>query len=544
MSDHTDISTLKSLCQDVNTPRSLAVYIMLKYKAHAEYLKLEIDASHYEESAAFRSDYLVTKYLSKWKGFKTGDDLNAKTIAGWFASEQSCALTNKRFRNCVPANQAVTAIMSIATQKITHILGRLPRISALIDHCGWSKGGTVDLRRGTDFTTKMTSKLTVTSSAVKYMATAIGTDPIWCESIGIDSQGPCTLLSSNFTITNFNKHMMVPKNAKVHRNISIEPTANIYLQKGIGKIIRGKLARVGIDLDDQTLNQRLARGALQWGLCTIDLTSASDMIAKLLVRDLLPIDWYLLLDDLRSKSTQVAGKNVVLEKFSSQGNGFTFELESLIFFAITSATNEYLGLSNFFTNVFGDDIITNNAAYPLIVEVLEYCGFVVNTQKSFSSGLFYESCGKHYFNDEEVTPVYQKEISDKREEIIRTHNRLVRYVDKYSISDDVFKDARRIQTTKFNKFKDEDVPRIPRSNVSDDGFLTFPAYLLHYCVNHGWHCNVYRFSTRLKQSKEIAFFSRKLHHPNETSSSDQKGQAKTSSSVNGFYSYKRAWINL
>jgi hypothetical protein len=70
----------------------------------------------------------------------------------------------------------------------------------------------------------------------------------------------------------------VPKTAEIDRVACKEPEINMFLQREVGSFIRRRLLKVGVNLNDQTVNQRLARDALHEGLATIDLSAASDSI--------------------------------------------------------------------------------------------------------------------------------------------------------------------------------------------------------------------------------------------------------------------------
>lgn len=208
----------------------------------------------------------------------------------------------------------------------------------------------------------------------------------------------------------------VPKNAMIDRVACKEPDLNMFAQKAYGNFIRKRLKRVGIDLNDQRPNQRYAcEGALTGSFATIDLSSASDTVTTRLVARLLPPSWFVDLDALRCEFTCIDGVWHENQMFSSMGNGFTFELETLIFWAIASAVKFHFGVSGR-TVVYGDDIIVPSSVAQILVTFLSYCGFKVNTKKSFWEGRFRESCGKHYYGSVEVTPFYiRKKLSDVRD---------------------------------------------------------------------------------------------------------------------------------
>nr|UJQ85880.1 MAG: hypothetical protein 3 [Leviviridae sp.] len=206
----------------------------------------------------------------------------------------------------------------------------------------------------------------------------------------------------------------VPKTLKTDRSIAVEPSLNTMFQAGFGSHLADRLKRVGVDIRDQTRNQRLAReGSLTGALATLDLSSASDTVARELVFHLLPIDWAIALDFFRTSEVEYKNGDQVrvfrLQKFSSMGNGFTFPLETLIFWALTAASTQVVGCRADDVSVYGDDIICPVEAYPLLCRVLHAAGFIPNEKKSFASGPFRESCGKDYISGIDIRPVHVKD---------------------------------------------------------------------------------------------------------------------------------------
>lgn len=129
-----------------------------------------------------------------------------------------------------------------------------------------------------------------------------------------------------------------------------------------------------------------------------------------LVEELLPSDWVDALKRCRSPVGVLPDGTVIrYQKVSSMGNGFTFELESLIFWALGSAVNSLLRPLVRPCWVYGDDIIISTSTAHSLIFVLNYCGFSCNMKKTFDKGVFRESCGKHYFSGVDVTPFYIRE---------------------------------------------------------------------------------------------------------------------------------------
>jgi hypothetical protein len=205
----------------------------------------------------------------------------------------------------------------------------------------------------------------------------------------------------------YNKIVFVPKTAKVHRTIAVEPLLNGYVQKGIDLLMRKRLKRVGIDLADQTRNQELARqGSLETDdpYVTIDLSAASDSCATELCRFMLPLEWYDFLNATRSHRYKLNGKILHYQKFTSMGNGFCFPLETLIFASLCNVAYQEVGLAPDYS-VYGDDIIVRKSVADRVLFLLRVCGFKANRDKTFLTGPFRESCGADWFSGEDVRPL-------------------------------------------------------------------------------------------------------------------------------------------
>lgn len=392
-------------------------------------INCEINACDYKDASSFRDDYLCSSLMSKFPDWDIGIDRTAVALDKFHSSERKCAETNYRLRqpvvNGLIARITPESIIWMARDKIQRLLGSFSWDLAE-RHFGFGRGATTSLRhvRG-DAYYKYREKPCATSDCAVLAYTAISRVPSWYSWMvsltGIPSEDFEVLPLSEkiavcIEIVEGNRICTVPKNAKCDRTIAIEPTMNSYIQKGIGGCIRSKLRRVGVDLNDQRKNQRLAKLGSESGLlATVDLSSASDSVSTELVSMLLPPDWVAAINLCRSPVGVLPdGSKCYYQKVSSMGCGFTFELESLIFWALSSSVMNHLKLDrvDYSTGVdrlpcvFGDDIIVPASAVPTLKFILEYVGFSFNREKTFSDGPFRESCGKHYFRGVDVTPIY------------------------------------------------------------------------------------------------------------------------------------------
>lgn len=325
-----------------------------------------------------------------------------KTLAKWLEAEDQCRVTNDRFR--FPASghspELQTLIFKVS-RKIAGILGACPKLQDL--DLGFGPGASVGVSRLTSVRRKLSAVPTLSANAVVYLSTLQDEHPFW----GLEK----------YQITR-GKLTFVQKSSSIDRPIVVEPIINTYVQKGIGTYIRSQLRRAGVDLNSQETNRDFARfGSLTDLVSTIDLSSASDTISKEVVAELLPYEWLSLLSSFRTPEVDYKGQTYRLHKFSSMGNGYTFELESLIFFAICSVVCE----GSKFVNVYGDDLIVPSRFYEPVVRALEAFGFSVNLKKSYATGPFRESCGKDFLKGVDVRPCYVKDRFSFKE-LFRYHN--------------------------------------------------------------------------------------------------------------------------
>lgn len=490
-------SVFRSICMAVDSPVSLGAWLRFKHGSHKELAEMKILPQNYCSGDSFNGDYGVVSFLSKWKGLKTGINKRAVAVSKFRDSEIVCARTNSKLvRERKSASTAdLSSIFFASQRKISNLLGPVDW-SKLSEGFGWGPGATFEFTRSESQLDRKVFELpiTVTRSALNLLKSTIENDLHWSYVIlGVFPSGLYSLLPSCFCIVEGCRITTVDKNAKTDRVIAVEPRGNLFLQKGIGSYFRSRLRAVGVDLDNQEINQEAAQAALSENLATLDLKAASDTICREIVYDLLPLEWSFLLERLRSPRAKLGGEWIKLEKFSSMGNGFTFELESLIFWSLCkSAIEFYQGEGKLC--VYGDDLIVPQQCANEVIKVLEFAGFEVNTEKSYTSGLFFESCGKHFFDGRDVTPAYQKELVDSEQEVIRLCNRISRLAFRWG---DAKKHDLRLRNAWLagRRFIAHQRFQIPFGDEGDDALLcVYDDFdFRHRRINssHGILCDVY-----------------------------------------------------
>lgn len=388
------------------------------------------------------ADKQVAAFLSKLEGFDVGIDTKEVASDTFDECENACRTTNIRLARYVnwieqgfyggDSDLLVYDQIQRIRKRIADTLGCVPDLTPR-----FSNGSTFH-DRGESITLphKMSGYICVTPKFEEFGLLEILRQTAWWSS------------AAGVVVEPGNRFSTVTKNFKTDRGICIEPSGNLSLQLAVGREIRRALYRVGIEIDGkhrrnaQWLHQQLARyGSIQGDLATIDLKNASDMIAEYVVRLLLPKQWFDLLNALRSPETLVKGSWRRLSKFSSMGNGFTFELETLLFYAIAVEAAGW-------AKAYGDDLIVPTTKGAAVLESLRFFGFEPNVEKSYLSGPFRESCGGDFWSGRDTRPVYLKKIPDGPLEWIDLHNSIISMEAKSRVNHTLLADSLEIEKAK------------------------------------------------------------------------------------------------
>lgn len=357
----------------------------------------------------------------------------------FLASEHRCKWINRRFRarRARSRSRPYQEFLWYASEWIRKVLGDEPDLKRIYDLCDFSSGASIGVHGNA---TNLGRKLSAISWSCTPSALTHAIDAIWSndqmkllilggEMACYDKSVFTASLCVKVDLVSYNKISFVPKTAKTFRTIAVEPLLNGFVEKGVDQYMRECLARNGLDLSYQEPNQFMALQGSRGGFnpyATIDLSSASDSVSTELVRELLPPAWFDFLNQIRSPSYMLDQcKPVSYEKFVSMGNGFCFPLETLIFAAL--ARSVHMVYSNpVDLRVYGDDIIVRQSMAAVVIEILDYCGFKTNTDKTFIFGPFRESCGADWYEGQDVRPVYwDSDLTDIRE-VFALHNSMNR----------------------------------------------------------------------------------------------------------------------
>lgn len=427
----------------IGTPTSKALLRALERQEWDTIARCKVDPRAYTSDQEYFLDATAASLLRKCKDLPTTIDRRAAALANWKSGEDDCFRTNERLapyfegRTHPLWNEDVARHIDGIRAKIRAVLGRAPRMEDLDPRHG--PGATFsDKSTRSTLADKMENRASLTNGAYWFLLDWVGT--AWGREALSRNVCPSFVRGNRFAVA--------PKDATKDRPIAAEPSVNIFYQLALGQKVRRLLKSVGIDLErGQDLHRRLACEASITGLlATLDLKNASDTVAYALVRLLLPPDWFVLFDELRSPFTRMNHRDaallhgrggskrdvwVKLEKFSSMGNGFTFELETLIFWAISdyACSQDVSDGTMGKTQVYGDDIICDTRGVRAVIAALRFFGFSINEEKSFWSGPFRESCGGDFWSGRPVRPYFLENSLDEPHQLIAAANQ-IRKLDK------------------------------------------------------------------------------------------------------------------
>lgn len=393
----------------------------------------------------FCSDHQMASLLRKYPFKGSEEATRFEAVKAFSETEKRNSSTNRRWRDEEPSG-----FFQTLSDRLEELLGPCPTLDEVIDKGAWGPGTTVDFPYGSDLTCvelKTASPISCFERNLPLIPRVLRRVPLWDRQLAAMFSP-----QEGVNIVGASKMATVPKDSTKDRVIFVEPLLEGFLQHGVAVHLRAALQRESRDLSFAwTTNQKLALAGSATGLwCTVDLKAASDSICicplKSLMSGFNSTRWFSLMDTLRSKvgtvlcpspsdtnPTALTEELHRFELFSSMGNGYTFELESILFYALLTSIvpgiwvrdKGKLVLRWPHISVFGDDLVFPVAYAPQVVSSLEWLGFQINTDKSFFGGPFRESCGKDYYNGQDVRPLFLTRRYTNASSIIDLANRVL-----------------------------------------------------------------------------------------------------------------------
>lgn len=228
------------------------------------------------------------------------------------------------------------------------------------------------------------------------------------------------LIENVLTIVDGSRGSSVYKDTKKRRFINVETLFAVLLQRLLANHLRKKLKIYGNDLDlGQDHHKQMISKP---NYATIDKSNASDSNHF--------DQMYFMLDgsrgsrrfrkyiiDYRSYSTKLKSNWFVAYKTSSMGNGFTFELMTLILFGLARQLDPT-------ARVYGDDVIIDNMVAEQYLRIIQHLGWIPNLTKTFVNSPLRESCGAFYDDDYGYITCYETKWCENISDVVTLCNKV------------------------------------------------------------------------------------------------------------------------
>lgn len=381
----------------------------IRHLKDADYLGLlQLSPDVSSGAEVYRNHVAGIGMLKKLPCLPLGINPKSAAIEKFLQGEAKCRETNLLFnlwkRGEFQFHPVVESILHASQRKIREIVGEVPDVKNV--RFRFSPGG------ASTSTKKKDSEIRNLIANLNHCSEELLSDPLLGEVLKTvpllssfliegDSCPDSFLVSVHRSRLDF-----VPKDASTDRIITVEPDLNKFIQNGYGDVLRLRAKRAGIDLSDQSRNRELARiGSLNNSIATVDLSNASGLLALNLIEHLWPPEWFELLMSIRSGYTTYGDFLFHMAAYAGMGNGTTFPVESITFYAIAMSVVEHEGIIGP-VSAYGDDIIIPSRSYSLLDRVFGALGLEINAKKSFVDGPFRESCGSDWFSGYSVRPAF------------------------------------------------------------------------------------------------------------------------------------------
>lgn len=354
----------------------------------------------------------------------------------WFATEHRCARINQKILALVNRRHRGQKLVPFKRdlyrfyEAVHHVLGDNPPLDEIAEAAHYGPGSTSSVKgANVGYVRKMEANECV-PLAVDLAAQALMHDKACWAHLGMDPvyagnpdarEGFIRVAREwlSASVVSEDTLMFIHKSMTALRSISAQPTCSGMLQLGVHSVVEPLLERVGVTIRDQSRNQRMARqGSLEAlnghkdPIVTLDKTDASSFLAANLITYFFPPAWAKLLNRIRTPRylapKELGGGTHDYAMYAGMGNGTTFVVETLVFWAMTYATSSAKSVDEYVATgtyaVYGDDVILRKKHAVRYIALAEYLGFVISEEKSFLDGPFRESCGADYYNGTNVRP--------------------------------------------------------------------------------------------------------------------------------------------
>lgn len=398
---NTFVQLAQHLCEHTNTSRALTVYLLLKYEEYEQAVQLTLNPRHYFTAYDFHLDWQVTELVRKVPFFPglTRKELEDRTKTSFFSLQANAWRTHYDL-----LDQGEEPWFEDVRRICTRVLSRVKSDRQL------------EFRHGPGATRSHKGE-------GKALMFKFGRDQSSTEGC-LPFAGDIPCVPWNPTIVESSRISIVAKTAMKGRVIFTSPSVNMCLQLLLGDSISRALEKEGIRILKNSSSRipqiaelngaRALEGSANQRWFTLDLEDGSDNILNYHVNTFFKnvYDVLYLLSVAKTPYLEVDDTTLSSAIFAPQGNGSTFAVETLIFYAVAASVDPE-------ARVNGDDVTARTEFFDEIVRRFKRLGFRMNMRKTYADSLFRESCGTEGFNGESVWVYRMKKRWDPIEHLNR-----------------------------------------------------------------------------------------------------------------------------
>lgn len=347
----------------------------------------------------FKTDYQLE---SLFKRYRFRDDM--------FSDEELTKMTNDKFvatqiRICEPLKltPVVMRVLREARLISKEILGQYD-LEEHMKACRFGKRASVGNSYARSYLDLKLSSSEITGSHdhIGWMEEYLYTDTLLREILqGRDNNSyPPYKPIDTLALTN------VPKSFKSLRGIMPNTLIGSFYTYGLGKVITDRLkekAHLNISVLQEKHRAMCCKYSKDRSHVTADLSAASDTPTYELLMRVIPYSWMKVLKLGRINHCTIGEERIYLRSFMTMGIGFTFPLETLLFYALLKAIEKLSGVKGRIS-VYGDDLIYPRKMHPFVKHIFPCLNIQLNEDKTFVESHFRETCGADYYRGIDVRP--------------------------------------------------------------------------------------------------------------------------------------------
>jgi len=379
-----------------NYDEALALLMAGRY---AEFRSIVLPGFGNVDPSLFKRCYQIENLFKRYRFQKdayTNRELDIRTV-------EKLSETQVRISSTLRFDDIrVHRVLQLARKICKQILGSYdPSMHA--SFCRFAKRATVGNGLSRSYMDEKLSKsVTGTPEHILWFKTHLASDELLKRAMidcSLDREGIDYRVCDALSLTN------VPKSFKSLRSIMPNTTIGSFYTAGLGDYIGECLASAGQKITRlQERHKLLARRFSETrSHVTADLSSASDSITFELLNRIIPRPWMSALNYGRLKQYRYKNVQYYLHTFMTMGIGFTFPLETLVFYSLAESIRR-LTKTPGFVSVYGDDLIYHRSMHKYVQVIFPLCGFILNKDKTYVEEYFRESCGGDYYRGSDVRP--------------------------------------------------------------------------------------------------------------------------------------------